>query len=41
MNPDYKEGSVFSSTKPREIPWFSVPVMLGIVGLIVIFKWSN
>ena len=41
MNPNSTEGSIFSSEKPRNIPWFFVPVMLGIMALIVIFKWFD
>ncbi len=41
MNPYTSEGSIFSSSKPREIPWFFAPVMLGLIGLIGIFKWFS
>jgi len=33
------EDSVFSSSKPREIPWFFVLMMLGIVGMVLAFRW--
>ena len=39
MKPRTAKDSLFSSGKPKSIPWFFVPVMLGIIGLILIFKW--
>ena len=41
MNPYTTKDSIFSSEKPKNFPWFFVPVMLGIVTLIVIFKWFD
>jgi len=38
MKPDTKD-SIFSSVKPRNLPWFFLPVMLGVITLIILFKW--
>ena len=41
MKPDTEKDSIFSSVKPRDLPWFFLPVMLGVVALVVIFKWFD
>jgi len=41
MNPRTTKDSLFSSGKPMNFPWFYLPLMLGVVALIVIFKWFN
>ena len=41
MKPDTAKDSIFSSEKPRNLPWFFLPVVLGIIALVVIFKWFD
>ncbi|MFQ5782759.1 MAG: hypothetical protein ACE5GR_06870 [Nitrosopumilus sp.] len=41
MNSNSDKDSIFSSENPREIPWFFVPVLLGIIALVVIFRWFD
>jgi len=41
MKPDTAKYSIFSSVKPRNLPWFFLPVVLGIIALVVIFRWFN
>jgi len=35
------DGSIFSNSKPRNIPWFFLPVILGVIALIIIYKWFS
>ena len=35
------DSSLFSSDKPKSFPWFYIPVMLGVVALIFIYKWFS
>jgi hypothetical protein len=41
MNPNTTKDSIFSSGKPKNLPWFFVPLMSGVVALIVLFKWFD
>jgi len=41
MNPSTTKDSIFSSGKPKNLPWFFVPLMLGVIALIVLFKWFD
>jgi len=41
MNPRTTKDSLFSSGKPKNLPWFFVPLMFGLVALIVLFKWFD
>jgi len=41
MNPRTTKDSLFSSGKPKNLPWFFVPLMFGVVALIVLFKWFD
>jgi len=38
MKPDTKD-SIFSSVKPRSFPWFLPPLLLGIIALVILYKW--
>jgi hypothetical protein len=41
MNPESTKDSIFSSEKPRDIPWFFLPMMVGIIALIIIYRWFD
>jgi len=41
MNEDSTKDSIFSSEKPRSIPWFFLPVLMGVIALVVLFKWFD
>ncbi|MGI0064858.1 MAG: hypothetical protein ACREAL_08330 [Nitrosopumilaceae archaeon] len=41
MNPRTSDDSLFSAGKPKKLPWFFVPVIIGLVALILIFKWFS
>jgi hypothetical protein len=41
MNPRTTKDSLFSSGKPQNLPWFFVPLMIGVVALIFLFKWFD
>jgi len=41
MKPYNKKDSIFSSVKPWDLPWFYLPVLLGVIALVVLFKWFS
>lgn len=41
MKPNDGKDSIFSNSKPSDIPWFLFPVILGIIALIIIYKWFS
>ena len=41
MKPEKGKESIFSNSKPRDIPGFWVPVVLGIITMVVIYKWFS
>ncbi len=41
MNPCTSKDSMFSSGKPKNLPWFFLPVMFGIIVMVIIFKWFD
>ena len=41
MKPDSGKDSIFSSDKPKNLPWFYFIIILTILGMIFTFKWFN
>jgi len=41
MNLGSSKDSMFSSGKPKNLPWFFFPVLLGLAALIFLFKWFD
>ena len=41
MNQDSTKDSIFSLSKPTSLPWFFLPVMLGVIAIVVLFKWFD
>ena len=41
MKPDNTKDSFFSTGKPKRLPWFYALILLGILGLIFMFKWFS
>jgi len=35
------EDSLFSAGKPKNIPWFFIPVLIGVTILVILYKWFN
>jgi hypothetical protein len=41
VKPVSDEDSLFSAGKPKKLPWFFVPVLIGLAVLIFLFKWFS
>jgi len=41
MNPRSAKDSLFSAGKPKNLPWFFFPMLLGLAALIFLFKWFD
>jgi len=39
MKPDNAKDSFFSTGKPKNLPWFYILILMGILSLIFMFKW--
>jgi hypothetical protein len=39
MKPDDGKDSMFSSGKPKRIPWFFIPVLIGVAVLVLLYQW--
>jgi len=35
------EDSLFSAGKPKNLPWFYIPVLIGVAILVILYKWFN
>ncbi|MGI0063884.1 MAG: hypothetical protein ACREAJ_03080 [Nitrosopumilaceae archaeon] len=41
MKPRSDDDSLFSAGKPKNFPWFYIPVLIGLAALIFLFKWFS
>ena len=35
------DDSLFSAGKPKKLPWFFIPVIIGVAILVLLYKWFN
>jgi hypothetical protein len=39
MNPNEGDKPLFSAGKPKRLPWFFIPVMIGVAILVLLYQW--